>query len=252
MIDGMEHKIGLGKELNRADFPSDVTAVITAAGKGTRMNSNINKQYMEISGIPVLARTISAFEKCPEVDSIIIVINEEDITYCMHEIVEKFNFKKVASLVSGGAERQNSVYKGLCAINDNCNIVLIHDGARPFVSGRNISDCINAAREFGACGIGVKSKDTIKISDNNGFVTSTPDRSTLWSIQTPQGFSYNVIKEAHEKAIQNSYTGTDDMVLVEKLGIPVKIVEGSYQNIKITTPEDLIIGGSIVSAISKD
>ncbi len=234
--------------MNSNNITEKVTAIITAAGKGTRMNSRISKQYLEIGGIPVLARTISAFESCSEIDNIIIVVNENDINFCKHEIVEKFNFMKVISLVSGGAERQNSVYKGLCSIREENGVVLIHDGARPFVTNENIVDCINATREYGACGIGVRSKDTIKISDENGFVQSTPDRSSLWSIQTPQGFMYDIIKNAHDKAVQNGYMGTDDMVLVEKLGIPVKIVEGSYQNIKITTPEDLIMGESLLSS----
>ncbi|WP_024833030.1 2-C-methyl-D-erythritol 4-phosphate cytidylyltransferase [Ruminiclostridium josui] len=237
--------------MNSNYISNKVTAIITAAGKGTRMNSSINKQYLKIAGIPVLARTISVFESCSEVDDIILVVNESDINFCRHEIVEEFNFTKVISLVSGGAERQNSVYKGLCSIRDEKGIVLIHDGARPFVTNKNIVDCINAARAFGACGIGVRSKDTIKISDEKGFVQSTPDRNNLWSIQTPQGFMYDIIKSAHDKALQNGYIGTDDMVLVEKLGIPVKIVEGSYQNIKITTPEDLIMGESIISCQEK-
>lgn len=231
-------------ETNKDGISHKVTAVITAAGKGTRMNSSINKQYIELGGIPVLARTIGVFQQCCEVDEIIVVINEEDINFCRKNIVQKYGLSKVKALVSGGAERQNSVYKGLCAIEGG--IVLIHDGARPFVTSENIADSVGAAREFGACGIGVKVKDTVKISDMEGFVASTPDRSRLWSIQTPQGFEYSIIIKAHEEAIKNNYLGTDDMVLVEKLGIPVKILEGSYSNIKITTPEDLIIGESIL------
>ncbi len=224
-----------------------VAVVITAAGKGTRMHSNINKQYMELGGMPVLARTIAAFQQCSQVDEIIVVINEEDINFCKNKIIERFQFSKVKSLVSGGAQRQNSVYKGLCAIGDDCGIVLIHDGARPFVAIESISESINTAQKFGACGLGVRVKDTIKISGPNGFVASTPDRSSLWSIQTPQSFDYGIIMRAHEAAVKNNYTGTDDMVLVEKLGIPVKILEGSYNNIKITTPEDLIVGESILA-----
>jgi 2-C-methyl-D-erythritol 4-phosphate cytidylyltransferase len=155
-------------------------------------------------------------------------------------------------LVSGGEERQNSVYKGLCAVDEHCEIVLIHDGARPFITNKNIVDCINAVKLYGACGVGVKSKDTIKIATDNGFVASTPDRKSLWSIQTPQGFKYDIIMNAHKIAINNDFVGTDDMVLVEMLGIPVKLVEGNYQNIKITTPEDLIIGEAIVSSTSKN
>ncbi len=230
-------------------FTGRVTAVITAAGKGTRMHSNINKQYMEIGGVPVLARTITVFQQCEVIDDIIVVVNEEDINYCRKAIVDQYNLSKVRSLVSGGAERQNSVYKGLCAAGADCGIVLIHDGARPFVTEKNVVDCIEGARIHRACGIGVRLKDTVKISDEYGFVASTPDRSTLWSIQTPQGFQFTVIKKAHEEAVKADYTGTDDMVLVERQGIPVKIIEGSYQNIKITTPEDIVIGESILSKL---
>jgi len=233
-------------DVQKDRFRGNVTAIITAAGKGIRMNSDINKQYIEIAGIPVLARTIDVFQQCEDIDNIIVVVNEEDINVCRHTIVEHYNYSKVKSLVSGGAQRQNSVYKGLCSVNENCTIVLIHDGARPFVTNKNIVDCINAAKNYRACGIGVRLKDTIKISDQNGFVESTPDRSNLWSIQTPQGFEYDIIMDAHEKAIQSNYIGTDDMILVERQGIPVKIVEGNYQNIKITTPEDLAIGESII------
>ncbi len=234
-------------EINKDGISHKVTAVITAAGKGTRMNSSINKQYIELGGIPVLARTIGVFQQCREIDEIIVVINEEDINFCRKNIVQKYGLSKVKALVSGGAERQNSVYKGLCAIEGG-GIVLIHDGARPFVTCENIADSVGAAREFGACGIGVKVKDTVKISDMEGFVASTPDRSRLWSIQTPQSFEYSIIIKAHEEAIKNNYLGTDDMVLVEKLGIPVKILEGSYSNIKITTPEDLLLGESILGS----
>ncbi len=234
-------------DAQRNSFNGSVTAIITAAGKGTRMNSDINKQYIEIAGIPVLARTINVFQKCRDIDAIILVVNEGDINFCRHRIVEHYNFSKVTTLVSGGAQRQNSVYKGLCAVGKECKTVLIHDGARPFVTEENIVNCINAAKTYGACGIGVRLKDTVKISDKNGFVAATPDRNSLWSIQTPQGFAYNIIMDAHKNAIESSYIGTDDMVLVERLGIDVKIVEGSYKNIKITTPEDLAVGEAIIA-----
>ncbi len=223
-----------------------VSAVITAAGRGTRMKSDINKQYIELCGIPVLARTIAAFEACELIDDIVVVINKEDIKYCKREIIDKYSFSKVKGLVSGGAERQNSVYKGLCSVDSRCEIVLIHDGARPFVSQDNIIDGIDGAKSYGACGVGVRLKDTVKISNREGFVEATPDRSTLWSIQTPQCFKYITIIKAHEEAIRDNYIGTDDMMLVERLGLPVKIIEGDYKNIKITTPEDLIIGESIL------
>lgn len=234
-------------DIKSSRLSGNITAIITAAGKGTRMNSELNKQYIEIAGIPVLARTLAVFQECEYIDEIIVVVNEDDINFCRHRIVEHYNFSKVKALVSGGTERQNSVYKGLCAAKPDCEIVLIHDGARPFVTNNNIVNCINAAKAYGACGLGVRLKDTVKISDQNGFVEATPDRSSLWSIQTPQGFGYKLIMNAHEKAIKSGYIGTDDMVLVERHGIPVKIVEGNYQNIKITTPEDLVIGEAIVA-----
>ncbi len=245
--------MGLNKEagLNKAVIIGKATAIVTAAGKGTRMNSDINKQYIDIAGIPVLARTIAAFESCKAIADIIVVVNEENIQYCRRNIIEQYNFSKVKALISGGTERQNSVYKGLCAVDESREIVLIHDGARPFVSDKNIIDCILAAKEFGACGLGVRLKDTIKICDQNGFVKTTPDRSSLWSIQTPQAFSYDIIIEAHKMAIQSGYIGTDDLVLVERQGKQVKIVEGGYQNIKITTPEDLIMGEAIAKSIEE-
>ncbi len=242
---GLNKEAGLVKNI----ITEKTTAIITAAGKGTRMNSDINKQYLDIAGIPVLARTIASFEKCDAITDIIVVVNEDDIQYCRSNIIEQYNFSKVKALIRGGSERQNSVYKGLCASDKSSKIVLIHDGARPFVSNKNIIDCVLAAKEYGACGIGVRLKDTIKICDQNGFVKTTPDRSSLWSIQTPQAFTYDIIMNAHKMAIQSGYIGTDDLVLVERQGIQVKIIEGSYQNIKITTPEDLIIGESIAKSI---
>lgn len=243
--------IHTGPFLNNNSEIYSATAIITAAGKGTRMKSDINKQFINIAGTPVLARTIDVFEKCEAIEDIIVVVNEDSLQYCRENIIKQYNFSKVKSLVIGGAERQNSVYKGLCAVNNNCEIVLIHDGARPFVTEKNIIDCILAAKMYGACGIGVKLKDTIKICDKDGFVKNTPDRSSLWSVQTPQAFSYNIIIKAHQKAIQSGFIGTDDMVLVEKQGIKVKIIEGNYQNIKITTPDDLILGESIASQIGR-
>ena len=219
-----------------------IYAVITAAGQGTRMKSDINKQFIEIGGVPVLARTIKAFQDCEYIHSIVLVVNEKEISYCQKNIIDKYSFSKVKKIVPGGKERQQSVYRGLCEIDSDCEIVLIHDGARPFIKNREIINCINAARQNDACGVGVRSKDTIKVSDEDNFVKATPDRNTLWSIQTPQCFTYNVIMQAHEKAIADGYIGTDDMVLVERLGVRVKIVEGDYSNIKITTPEDILIG----------
>ncbi|MCX7747851.1 MAG: 2-C-methyl-D-erythritol 4-phosphate cytidylyltransferase [Clostridia bacterium] len=218
-----------------------VSVVIVAAGKGTRMNMDINKQYIEVQGIPVLARTIKVFEELECIDEIILVVNTQDIIYCSKDIVELYDLNKVTNIVAGGSERQNSVYNGLMEVKKSCDIVLIHDGARPFVDKRSVEESIQMAQEFGASCVAVKVKDTIKMSDDKGFVKATVDRSRLWAIQTPQAFKYEVIIEAHKKAIEDSFLGTDDAMLVERLGYRLKIAEGSYNNIKITTKEDLLL-----------
>jgi 2-C-methyl-D-erythritol 4-phosphate cytidylyltransferase len=225
-----------------------ISAVIVAAGKGTRMNLEINKQYIEVGEMPVLARTLEVFENCSMIDEIIVVVNEQDIIYCKENIIEEFGFTKIAKLVTGGQTRQGSVYKGLCEVSKLCGIVLIHDGARPFVMERCLMDSIYAAQEYGACCAAVPVKDTIKESNADGFVHNTLDRSALWSIQTPQTFKYQLIFDAHIKAAQEGFTGTDDAMLVERMGHPLKLVMGDYNNIKITTREDLILAEAIISS----
>ncbi len=223
-----------------------ISVVIVAAGKSSRMNSDINKQYIEIDGIPVIARTISVFENCDFVNEIIVVINYKDIIYFKENIVENYNFKKVISLVAGGTERQNSVLNGLNEVNNKCNIVLIHDGARPFIGQSSIINSVEAAKDFGAACVAVPVKDTIKKVNKDNNIDKTLERNTLWSIQTPQTFQYDLIMEAHKKALNDNFLGTDDSVLVENLGYKVKIVMGDYTNIKITTNEDLIFAEAIV------
>lgn len=221
------------------------SAVIVAAGKGTRMNMDVSKQYIEVADKPVLARTIQAFENCRFIHEIILVVNEYDMLYCKQEVIEKFGFRKVKSLVAGGSERQSSVFNGLKEVDKSCDIVLIHDGARPFIEEDTILACTQAALEFKACCAAVPVKDTIKTASEDGFIKQTLNRSELWSVQTPQAFKYNVIMEAHKRAAEECFIGTDDAVLVEKTGIKVKLVKGSYNNIKITTHEDLIFAESI-------
>ena len=215
------------------------SAVIVAAGRGTRMGMDINKQYMDICGKPMLARTLQVFEDCSCIDEVILVVNSRDIFYCRHNIIERFNFSKVRSLVSGGETRQNSVYNGLCNISNRCDVVLIHDGARPFIRSEEIISCIDTAYEFGASAIATPVKDTIKLADDEGFIRETLDRSVLWAVQTPQAFLCSLIMAAHRKAMEDGFTGTDDAVLVERMGIKVKLVKGSYNNIKVTTKEDI-------------
>lgn len=210
------------------------------------MNANINKLYIDIDNVPILARTIKVFDDCSYIDEIILVINQDDIIYCKQNIVDYYNFKKVSKIVTGGKTRQESVFKGLNEVSSNCRIVLIHDGARPFISEGAIKKSIDTANDIGASCVAVPVKDTIKRSDSENFVQETLNRRNLWSIQTPQTFKFNLIMDAHKRALEDGFVGTDDAVLVERLGFPLKLVMGSYDNIKITTREDLAIAETII------
>ena len=222
-----------------------VSVIIAAAGMSNRMGSKINKQFIWIEGKPILAHTVEKFEKCRYIDEIIIVSKEEEIEYCRKEIVRKYKFKKVSNIIRGGRERQDSVYNGILALNEKSDIVLTHDGARPFVEIKNIEDGIKGVLEFGACVIGVPVTDTIKVVGQCNTIENTPDRTTIWAAQTPQCFLKTILIEGYDNAIKDRYFATDDSSIVEKLGYDVKMIMGSYKNIKITTPEDIIIAESL-------
>lgn len=223
-----------------------VTAIIAAAGMSNRMKSKINKQFININGKPILAHTLEKFQRCRYIDEIIVVAREDEINYCKKEVVKRYGFNKVTKIVRGGKERQDSVYNGILALNEKTDIVVSHDGARPFVKIKNIVDSIKGAVEYGACVVGTPVKDTIKFVKNGEEIDSTPNRDILWAAQTPQSFKREILMEGYRKAIEDNFVGTDDSVLVERLGIQVKIIMGSYENIKITTPEDIIIAESIL------
>lgn len=223
-----------------------VSAIIAAAGMSNRMGSKINKQFISINGKPILAHTIEKFEKCKYIDEIIVVAREDEINYCRKEIIRRYKFNKVSKIVRGGKERQDSVYNGILALDERCDIVLSHDGARPFVKVENIIDGIEGAIRHGACVVGVPVKDTIKVVGDNKSIDKTPKRNLLWAAQTPQCFNKQIMMESYKKALEDEFIGTDDSVLVERLGIDVKMIMGSYENIKITTPEDLIIAESML------
>ncbi|WP_432404606.1 2-C-methyl-D-erythritol 4-phosphate cytidylyltransferase [Wukongibacter sp. M2B1] len=223
------------------------TAIILAAGRGTRMKAEMNKQYLLLKGRPIIAHTIDVFEKSPLIDEIILVINKNDIEVCKKNILEKYKFKKVKKVIIGGKERQRSVYNGILAVNEEAEIILIHDGARPIVSEQIIERCTNGAKEHGAVSAGVPIKETIKIMKADRFVDFTPKRENVWITQTPQAFKTETIKKAHEIAIEENILGTDDAMLIEYMGEKVKMVEGDYENIKITTPEDLMTVEAILS-----
>lgn len=217
-----------------------VTAIVLSAGMGKRMGTDKPKQYLEINEKPILYYTIKAFEES-KVDDIVIVCGEKDIEYCTKEIVQYFNFNKVKKVVAGGKERYNSVYNALEEIND-CDYVLIHDGARPCIKPELINLMIDRVITDKACIMAVPVKDTIKIVDT-GVIIDSPDRRTLWQAQTPQAFEFDGIREAYRSAIKKEEKQITDDAKVWSLymDVPVKIVEGEYENIKVTTKSDLEI-----------
>lgn len=221
-------------------------AIIVAAGKGTRMGAGKNKQFIDIQGKPVLFYTLDAFSKCPAVEEIVLVCAGDELEYCRDEIVEKYGFEKVKSIVGGGSARQDSVYRGLAAAK-GCEVVLIHDGARPFVTSRILEEGIGYAEEYGASACGVTPKDTIKVRGESGFSERTLDRSRLFSVQTPQCFKLDLILGCYEKVMDEKTLFTDDTSVAEHFGHKVFLYEGSYDNIKITTPEDLAVAESILA-----
>jgi len=216
-------------------------AVIVSAGKGQRFIEGRKKQFHLLAGKPILAHTLDKFETCPLIESIVLVVGQEDMDYCMKEIVEKYHYRKVSQIVPGGKRRQESVKNGIDTLPKNVEVIVIHDGVRPFVTRAMIEESIHSAIRFGAVVVAMPVKDTIKMANPDGTVLKTLDRKSLWQIQTPQTFQTNLIKEAYHKANQDGFIGTDDASLVERLGVKVHILPGSYTNIKITTAEDLML-----------
>jgi 2-C-methyl-D-erythritol 4-phosphate cytidylyltransferase len=215
-------------------------AVIPAAGSGVRMGSDRAKQFMDLSGTPLLALTLKPFQSCPEVDEIILVVPLRDVDYCRKEIVERFELKKVKKIVPGGKQRQDSVRLGLEAAGENWGLVLIHDGVRPAVDEALIGKVIEKARTHRAVITALPAKETVKEINSRHEVVKTYDRQQLWLVQTPQVFRYEDIVAAHQKSLhEGCEEATDDSVLIERLGIPVTVVEGSEKNIKVTTLYDL-------------
>ena len=216
-------------------------AIVLAAGSGKRMNSKVHKQYLIIQNRPVLYYSLKAFEDSA-VDEIVLVVGKGEEEFCRKEIVDKYGISKVKAIVEGGKERYHSVFEGLKQTSD-ADYVLIHDGARPFVNQKIIRRCMLEVPEYQACVVGMPVKDTIKIADEGDYAKQTPDRKNVWMIQTPQTFSYALIYEAYEEMLKTEDTAiTDDAMVLERIkGKKSKLIEGSYRNIKITTPEDLLI-----------
>ena len=219
--------------------------IIVAAGSGSRMNMGINKQFIKLKDKEIIVYTLEKFYKHKNIDEIVVVVKEQEAEFFKKEIIDKYNFKNI-KIAYGGKERQNSVYNGLKMLDKKCDIVLVHDGARPFISEQLIDSCIEEAKSHNAVVVGVPVKDTIKVINEDNDIVDTPERSKLWAVQTPQTFNYDILVKSYEDAFENKFYGTDDAMLVERIGYKVKMIEGSYNNIKITTQEDLNIGTQIL------
>jgi len=225
-----------------------VVALVPAAGRGLRMGGSVPKQFLSLGGEPLIVQSLRMLQAAPVVDQIILAVPSADVEYCEHEIVSRHRFTKVTKVVVGGAERQDSVRYALAQVPPDAAIVLIHDAVRPFVTQRMIDEVVAAARKEGAAIIALPMRDTVKQVRPDGIIERTVDRTPLWLAQTPQAFRRDWIETAHRKAHAEGVRATDDAFLVEWLGHPVAVVEGSGENIKVTRPEDLVIGEAILAA----
>lgn len=242
-LDKMQIRKGWSESMKK-----HTTAIVLAAGQGKRMQSKVHKQYLLIQDKPVLYYSLQAFENS-FIDDIVLVVGKGEEEYCQKEIIEKYGFRKVRTIVEGGKERYHSVANGIKAISWQCDYIFIHDGARPFISEEILLRVYEQVKQSNACVVGMPVKDTVKIADKAGFVESTPNRTKVWQIQTPQVFEAQLIRKVYERLLKEEVqllaegvVITDDAMAVEHFAkLPIKLVEGSYQNIKITTPEDLEI-----------
>lgn len=225
-----------------------ISAIIPAAGQGRRMKNKINKQYLMLKGKAILSYTVDIFEKAELVDEVIVVVNPDEFELCRQQVIGKKQYAKVR-MTAGGATRQESVFAGLKAADPSCEIAVIHDGARPLLSGDILNRCIEETIQYHATVAAVPAKNTIKVVSSDGIVDHTPNREQLYEVHTPQSFDYALIMKAHQRALDDGFTGTDDASLVEYIGEQVKIVRDHYHNIKITTPEDLLIAETIIGLL---
>jgi 2-C-methyl-D-erythritol 4-phosphate cytidylyltransferase len=228
-----------------------VSAIIVAAGKGIRMKGATRKQYLELSGKPILSYSLISFDACTLIGEIFLVVPKEDINDCQKNIISVLDLKKKVHLVPGGVHRQDSVFNGLLSISKKTETVVIHDGVRPFIRSEDLMSCILCAKDVGACILGTPASDTLKRVDKSQMIEETLDRESIWLTQTPQAFQYDLILKAHETARQDGVIGTDDASLVERLGLDVKIINGSKLNIKITIEEDLTVANALFNLALK-
>ena len=226
-------------------------AIIPAGGAGTRLKSHVAKQFLLLDGLPILVHTLKVFQESKEIDDIIVAVPPDELVSIRQELIEKYSLTKVITTVAGGNQRQDSVRNCLEAVAGDCDMVVIHDAVRPFVTEKLISQVVEAARITGAASAGVKAKDTIKETTEDNNVWATVPRHNLWLTQTPQAFELELLKEAFKKAYDEKFYGTDDASLIERIGKEVKMVEGFYVNIKITTREDMMMADALMKKGSK-
>ncbi|MGH7871485.1 MAG: 2-C-methyl-D-erythritol 4-phosphate cytidylyltransferase [Candidatus Binatia bacterium] len=225
------------------------TAILVAAGEGRRIGGDVSKTYLPIAGRPLFLRALDRLFSTPAIHDVILVIAPDDFARCETFLRGDINLSNRSwSMQSGGATRQQSVQRGLARLPADTEIVVIHDGARPFVSAGLLERCIAAAADKGAAVVGSPARDTIKIVTSDGWVQSTPERRSLWEIQTPQAFRRDIIVAAHEKAAREGFTATDDAMVVERTGQPVIVIEGECLNFKITVPDDIWLAELLIRA----
>lgn len=223
-------------------------AVVPAAGRGARMGSHIPKQFLSLGGVPILVHSLRVLEAVPAVEHVILAVPEADREYCLREIVARYQFTKVTKVVAGGEHRQDSVRHGVQEVGEEADLVLVHDAVRPLITADLVERVIRRAGEVGAAIVAIPMRDTVKQIGPEGMIEVTVDRGQLWLAQTPQVFRTKVLREAHRKAHLENFHATDDAQLLEWLGHPVAVVDGSEENIKVTRPEDLAIGEAILAA----
>jgi len=221
-------------------------AIIPAGGAGKRLKAHVAKQYLLLDHVPVLIHTLKVFQKSKVIDNIILALPQDDLVSVRQELIDKYGLSKVTTIIAGGKERQDSVRNGLTTINGKCDVVVIHDAVRPFVTEKMIKGVVDAAKTTGAASAGVKAKDTIKETKKDNMVAATIPRQNLWLTQTPQAFKFEFLIKAYKTAYDEKFYGTDDASLVERIGKKVKMIEGSYENIKITTSEDLFMAEALM------
>lgn len=230
---------------------AQIAAVIPAGGRGARMGGHIPKQFLSLGGVPILVHSLRVLEAVPAITHIILAVPETEREYCLHEIVTRYQLSKVTKIVAGGERRQDSVRHGLMAVQEGVEVILVHDAVRPLITSDVVERVIARAKETGAAIAAIPMRDTVKRVGQEGMIDATVDRTPLWLAQTPQAFRTGLLRDAHRKAHLERFDATDDAQLLEWMGFPVAVVEGSEENIKITRPQDLAVGEAILAARKK-